>query len=94
MRPEIQVARVDFELRMAMIPGKLHDAVSVDLLVYSNLLAITNLTVAQTLRRLVHATFSRVNLADDEDSDLVRPDGVRNACLIDLTGQNSDDLMF
>ena len=74
VRPEIQITRVDLELRMAVIPSKLHDTVPVDLLVNSNLLAVTNLTVAQALRRFVHAALGRVDLADDEDTDLVRPD--------------------
>lgn len=43
---QIQVAGVDLELWMTVIPGKLHYAISVDLLVDSNLLGVTDLAVA------------------------------------------------
>ena len=94
VRPKVEVTWVDFEVRMTVIPGQFCHTIAVDLLIDAHLLGITDLTVAKPLGRLMNTALRWVNFADYKNTHLVRSDGKGQLSLIDLAGENADDLVL
>ena len=94
VRLQVHVARIDSEEWMTMIPGQFHDTILVDLLLNTDLLGVTDLTVSKPLSGRGDATFSGIDLANNDDFDQLVATCIFQLCFIDLAAQDSNNLIL